>query len=119
MPTTDRETKPVVLPSKKELIMKTYLTARELRAIGNATLKFAKIGIEDVEGEGIKKQLRDFDAAGAVNAEDDELVVQAVVSYDGTDTSILDRLLDEHPEELAAVLAEARNLVPGDFTGRK
>lgn len=112
----NRETLAFETPGKKEFTLKSWLTAREKREIDTAPMRFMKMGIEYGQTGQSVPELKSYDMAAGSSARDDELIKQAVVSYDNSAENVLDRLLDGQSIELEAVLLEARKLIPNPTT---
>lgn len=109
-----RDTKTFTTQSGKPFVLKTYLTAREVREIQSATLRHVHMTneIEPKRGGGMDvKPVQTFDSAAALQAKDDALIKMAVVSFDGIEENVLDRLLDGTNEDYQTVLAEAGKLI--------
>jgi hypothetical protein len=95
----ERETKKITTPSGKELVLKSYVTARERN-------EFRKVFFPHTEdGKHIDIAATDSGEAKAV-----EIVV---VSYNGSEEKIHERLLDGSPAEYDAVVKEALEIVQG------
>jgi hypothetical protein len=102
----ERETKKIKTPSGKEVELKTYLTAgerNELRAVFLSGMK--------LEGG---TQIKEIDG-GVVDKAERKLLELAVVSYDGSAERIVERLLNELPEEYDFIVAEANKISTGNF----
>lgn len=109
----ERETKKITTPSGKEAELKTYLTARErneFRAV------FIEHSTFKVEGESARVDHID----GAANDEAEAKLIQlAVISYDGSQEKVLERLLDGDPQDYDFVVAEALKTLKGNFLKAK
>lgn len=101
----DRENKTVKTPLGKELVLKTYLTARERRELRNLYFSKSKI---NVSADG-KNEMQMTDNS-VLQEYEDTIIKLAVVSYDGSGENILDRLLDEKGEEMDFVMAQANGI---------
>ena len=109
MTTQERETKTLTTPSGKEIVLKTYLTARERKQVREALFSQMK-GSSTPDGE---FQVSELPASVMIQAE--EATINATVaSYDGSAENVLPRLLDSKTEEYDFVLAEV-NRVSADF----
>mgnify|MGYP001586751547 CR=1 FL=1 len=97
----ERETRTLTTPAAKQLVLKTYLTARERRTIRQVYLNKSRTTITP-EGEP-KTEVTD---SSVLDDYENAQIVQSVVSYDGTSENLLDRLLDAHPDEMIFVLKE-------------
>lgn len=107
----ERETKKITTPKDKELIVKTYLTARERNELRNIYLSTMKI---DKTGEVV-----DGFSGSLMETAERKLIEIAVVSYAENKEDILNRLLDEMPEEYDFVVAEAGKINGGNFQTAK
>lgn len=109
-----REIQTFATPSGRAFVLKTYLTAREVRDIKNVPLRHLKVGMSEVEAPGgqlkQKPSVQGYDAEGAANDDEDVLITAALVSYDGSSEDMLARLLDGKDEDFQAVLIEAQKL---------
>lgn len=108
-----RETKKLNTPSGKEFELKTYLTARERNELRSVYLGGLK-----VEAENEKPQIKEI-SGSIVDLAERKIIELAVISYDGNNASILDRLLDGAPEEYDFVVAEANKISTGGFQTAK
>jgi|CXWL01.1.fsa_nt_gi hypothetical protein len=109
-----RDTKTFTTPSGKPFVLKTYLTAREVREVQASTLRHVHFSqeMEPKRGGGMEvKPVQTFDSAAALQAKDDAVIRLAVVSYDGSEETILDRILDGTNADYQSVLAEANKLM--------
>ena len=101
----ERETRTIQTPEGKDLVLKTYLTARERNSIRDVFLKSAKINIgADAEAE------KGMSLDGSVMTESQNVMVSLVVTKYGEYTNpdaILNNLLDGNPAEYDFVVAEA------------
>jgi hypothetical protein len=101
----ERETKTIKTPGGKEVRLKTYLTARErneLRAIFLENMKFEGTQVKEIDG-------------GVVDKAERKLLELVVVSYNGSAENIIERLLEERPEEYDFVVSEANKISTGNF----
>jgi len=108
----ERETKTIKTPSGKEIVMKTFLNARERNELRNVFLKEMKI-------ESNTAQVKDEIPASVMDEAEKKLIEVAVISYDGSSENIVDRLLDSAPEEYDFVVAEANKIKSGNFQTAK
>jgi hypothetical protein len=109
-----RETKTIKLTSGKEIVLNTWLTARERRAVSEVTLKHAKFSIETEAGpDGLaqKPVMKEFDAPAAMRDLDELTVKIMVISFDGSDQNVLDRLLDGREADWNEALAAAKGVI--------
>lgn len=107
----ERETKTITTPKGKELIVKTYLTARERNELRNIYLSTMKI---DKSGEVI-----DGFSGSLMETAERKLLEIVVISYAGNKENILNNLLDEIPEEYDFVVAESGKVNGGNFQSAK
>lgn len=100
----ERETKNVATSFGSKLIIKTYLTAREQRAIQNVYLENAEI--DELGHPKIKANSADI-----VNQAEDALLSQYVVSLNDDSQNLLNRLLDlpnKEMDEIKKIIEETR-----------
>lgn len=98
-------------PAGKELITKTYLTARERNELRS-------IFLQNVSMDPGTSQPKIGDLSGELLERAEQKVVDLVVTaYDGNPENILGRLLDGSPEEYDFVVAEANRI--GNFKPAK
>lgn len=105
-----RETRSVKTPSGKELVLKTYLTARERNELRGIFLGEMKVDT----GETGKAEIKDLSGASLEKAEH-KLIELAIVAYDGSAENILNRLLDSMPDEYDFAVREANKTHLGNF----
>lgn len=99
---SNRETKTITTPLGKELVLNTYLTAREARKIRDVFLSRTK---STVDGTGsTKSEITDADL---INQKENALLTAVVVSYDGSSENVIDRLLDLPSNEMQFVIDQA------------
>lgn len=107
----ERETKKITTPKEKELVIKTYLTARErneLRSIYLSTMKIDKSG-----------DVIDGFSGSLMETAEKKLIEIVVISYAGSKENILNNLLDQTPDEYDFVVAEAGKVNSGNFQTAK
>lgn len=97
---TERETKTVSLPSGTQVVLKTYLTARENMAIDKVLMQGAKV--RTVAGNAV---IEDMDIS-AVQESEKESIKQLVVSVNGSAENNLERILDFSLDDYNALIAE-------------
>ena len=110
-------------PSQTEVVIKAYLTPREMRVIEKAPLRAASVGTRQVtdskDGISLKSEpyVKDYDlGAGSIEAEN-ETIIQGVVSFgrdaDGKPMTdrILDRILDGRVEDFKFIVAELETMM--------
>lgn len=107
----NRETKTHQTPSGKEVVMKTYMTARERNELRHVLLHDAKL---DMQSNGIKDV-----AADSLEAAEKKFIEIMVTSYDGSSEKILDRLLDGRPDDYDFVVKQAQEASNEDFSKAK
>jgi len=89
--------------------LKSYMTARERNELRGVYLNNMKVGA-DGETPVIKE------IPGSIVEESErKLIGLTVVSYDGSQENILERILDSSPEEYDFVVAEANKIGKGNF----
>ncbi len=114
----NRPTQTLQTASGKEVVLKTYLNARERNVVRNSFLEGVKLNAADLtDPEALKNASIQVSAAQITEASEKALLGQVVVSYDGSAETILDRLLDGTPEDYDFVVAEANKI--GNFQRAK
>lgn len=108
----NRETQTIITPSQKELVIKTYLTARERNELRAVYLN--DVVIDPQSGGLAKMEIK----GSLIEVAETKLINLAVVSYDNSEIDILNRLLEGRPEEYDFVLSEV-NKLNNSFTGAK
>jgi hypothetical protein len=113
----ERETRNLVTPNGKELVLKTYLTARERNQLRDVFLKNAKVPINS---DGLATNEGMTVDASIITESQNVLLKIVVVKYgDVTESdAILNMLLDNDPIEYDYVAEEAGK-VNGNFTQAK
>lgn len=101
------ETKTIKTPSGKEVILKSYLTARERNELRGIFLRAMKISPSGEQTQEISGEVTE--------QAEQKLIELAVISYDGSAENILERLLNSAPEEYDFVVAEANRISAGNF----
>ena len=101
----ERETKTLTTPLGKELVVKSYVTARERNTFLTSAEKNGLVGDNP-------SSLATIKSAG-------DLVAAAIVSYDGSGEKILERLEDARVDEYDFVLTEAAGVIKGNFQEAK
>lgn len=109
----ERETRKIKTLSGKEVELKSYLTARERNELRNIYLSNMKVGIE--EDVPVLKEI----PGSMVEQAERKLIELVVVSYDGSQENILERILDGSPEEYDFVVADANKIGKGNFPKAK
>lgn len=89
----ERETRTIQAPSGKEVVMKTYLTPRELREIKKIFVNLVQQAHRP--GESVKL----VGVGDAQEQAENKLIELSVASYDGSAENVLNRLLDGNPQE--------------------
>jgi hypothetical protein len=110
---TQRETKTITTPAGKELVLKTYITARERNELRGIYLNSLK-----VETENNNPTIKEISGSVVEQAEK-KIIELAVVSYDNSQDGIIDRLLDGTSEEYDFAVAEANKISSGNFPKAK
>ncbi len=108
----ERETKTITTPAGKELVLKSYLTARERNAY-----------LEVLEANGVKaaeagKDPTSGSVVGVIRTAK-SLFDAVIVSYDGSTENITSRLEDARSDEYDFVLKEASQVVVGNLAEAK
>lgn len=102
---TDRETKEYSTERGTKLVLRTYLTGGEARAIEGKYLSMAKM---DMKGN--EPVFKDVDLNISFTVEK-ELIKYAVVSVNGSTENIVDTILNLRSEEYEEIIKELNELV--------
>lgn len=114
----ERPTTTIKTPENKDLILKSYLTARERNEIRTVALEATKVKLDPAG----KIAGNDMEVSGSLLAKMQEtLIRQVVVSYNGQTNpdAIVNNLLDSIPEEYDFVVEESSKLQTGNLTPAK
>ena len=105
----ERETTTITTPTDKhEVVIKTYLTGKEKRAIANASLP------KNVNYNNSSESINDLDIADIMNAGEDAAIKNIIVSIDGkSDIDFIETVLAFRSEDSDAVLAEVKKVADG------
>lgn len=106
----ERETKNVTTPGNHVIVLKTYLTGREVNDIKRAL--FGSVSIE--RGEDGKPLVPQYPLALAIDREK-KLLEYTVVSLDGSADNAADKIQDLTAADYKFVIAEAEKSVEGNF----
>ena len=113
----ERETIKLTTPLGKELVIKSFMNAKERNAIKSAFLEGIKIDPNDIAREG-ESIMKDVDASIMLKAEK-RTFEQLIVSYAGSSENIADRLEQATPAEYDFVVAELNKVTKGNFQSAK
>lgn len=109
-----RETHTIKTSSGKEAILKSWITAREKRDLNEITLKHVKFGMETEAGpKGLSQKpvMKEYDAAAAMRELDEATIRVMVVSFDGSEEDIVNRLLDCPEADWGEILTAVKAIV--------
>ncbi len=106
----DRETRNITTPGNHVIVLKTYLTGREVNDIKRAL--FGSVSIE--RGEDGKPVIPKYPLALAIDREK-KLLEYAVVTIDGAKENAADKVQDLSAADYKFVVAEAEKSVDGNF----
>jgi len=112
----ERETIKLTTPLGKELVIKSFMNAKERNAIKSAFLEGIKIDPNDIGSE--DHMMKDVDASIMLKAEK-RTFEQLIVSYAGSSENISDRLEQATPAEYDFVVAELNKVTKGNFQSAK
>ncbi len=112
----ERETIKLVTPLGKDLVIKSFMNAKERNAIKSAFLEGIKIDPNDIGSE--DHIMKDVDASIMLKAEK-RTFEQLIVSYAGSSENIADRLEQATPAEYDFVVAELNKVTKGNFQSAK
>jgi len=111
-----RETIKLITPSGKALEIIPYLTARERNELRNTYLSEMTA---EIDPQNLKESKVSGIRGSVYEKQEHTLIKLGVVSYDGKTENILDRLLDERPEEYDFVVKELDKALTGGLTQPK
>ena len=105
----ERENKVFTTPGGHELVLKTFLTAREVNGVLSELFKSQEVSADEAKSGsprisllvGLQRNIK--------------LVEAAVVSLDGSVENLADRLQDLPASEYTAILNEVKALAEGNF----
>jgi len=106
----ERETKNITTPSNHVVVLKTYLTGREVNDI-KRTL-FGSVSVE--RGEDGKPVIPEYPLSLAIDREK-KLLEYTVISIDGVKENAADKVQDLVAGDYKFVVAEAEKAVDGNF----
>lgn len=112
----ERETIKLTTPLGKDLVIKSFMNAKERNAIKSAFLEGIKIDPNDIGSE--DHIMKDVDASIMLKAEK-RTFEQLIVSYEGSSENIADRLEQASPAEYDFVVAELNKVTKGNFQSAK
>lgn len=97
-------------PSGKELLIHSYLTAREILDLKLCIQKHVKVG-SGPDGDMQKVGLQSIDHVAAEKEEQEMFIRYGVASYDGSTENIFERLIDgPNPEDYDFALEQTKAL---------
>ena len=112
----ERETIKLTTPLGKDLVIKSFMNAKERNAIKSAFLEGIKIDPNDIGSE--DHIMKDVDASIMLKAEK-RTFEQLIVSYAGSSENISDRLEQATPAEYDFVVTELNKVTKGNFQSAK
>ena len=112
------ETIKLKTPQGKELVIKSYMTAKERNEIKRTFLEGVKIDPNQTTQEAEAIRMKELDASIMLQAER-KTIEQLVISYDGKAERILERLDESRPEEYDFVVSELNKVTKGNFPQAK
>lgn len=116
----DRENKKIKA-GEHEVVIKTYLTAREMREIKDVLITSVELEAEQVQGgdqEEIKKSVAKKVDLGVYKRMEDKAIQLVIISVDGKTDKILETVLDFKSDDFDALMKEV-GLVAGDLLQKK
>ena len=113
-----RETKTLTTPEGKELVLKTFMNAKERNAIKSAFLEGIKIDPNDIAKKDNGEILQECDASIMLRAEK-RMFEQLIVSYDKSSENIQERIEQASPKEYDFVTDELNKVTAGNFKKAK
>ena len=114
----ERETIKLKTPQGKELVIKSYMTAKERNEIKRTFLEGVKIDPNQTTQEAEAIRMKELDASIMLQAER-KTIEQLVISYDSKAEKILERLDESRPEEYDFVVSELNKVTKGNFPQAK
>lgn len=106
---SERETKEFTTPGGLKLVVKTYLTGREV----NDVLR-KLFGAREVSAQADGSAATKLPISAGIDR-NIFLIEAAVVSFDGSAENIIDRIQDLPSKEYTAILNEVKGLADGNF----
>jgi len=106
---SERETKEFTTPGGLKLVVKTFLTGREV----NEVLK-KLFGAREISAQSDGSAAAKLPIATGIDR-NVFLIEAAVVSFEGSAENILERILDLPAKEYTAILNEVKSLADGNF----
>lgn len=106
----ERETHEIVTPEEGiKVVLKSWITGREKRAINSVYLKSVNISANNPEGgEG------DYEISGSVVQESQDAAINAIVdSVNGSKENVLDAILDMKAKDTEFVIEEVQKVAGG------
>ncbi len=121
---SDRPNQTLQTPEGKELVLKTYINAREFNEIKKSFLSAIKIDLTDATSEkaaqeAISEAAKQISLADISEANEQSAIKAIAQSYDGSADNIVERLLDASPEEYQFVTKEVQKVQTGGFKTAK
>lgn len=108
----DQQKVELTTPSGKEFSLKTFITARERNNIRSIFFEGMKVNVASGENS--------QDISGKIFEQSEtKLIETLVISFDGSEEKILDRLLDCSPEDYDFVTKECDKIAKGSLTPAK
>lgn len=120
----ERPTQTLQTPEGKELVIKTYINAREFNEIKKSFLAAIKIDLADATSEksaqeAISEAAKQISLADISEANEQAAIKAIAQSYDGSGENIIERLLESSPEEYNFVSREVQKVQTGGFKTAK
>ena len=120
----ERETKTIITPiSNQEVIIKTWLTGRERRAIRSVYLDTLEVkGEEDIVANSSEESEKKVGATYAITGEllnkaQDKQIETIIISIDGITEGLVDIVLDMRDEDMDSIMEEISKIVSsGDLS---
>jgi len=112
----NRETKSFKTPHGHEVVLKAYLTGREAEQVQKVLYADIKMSMSDLESG--KTEIKDIPAS-AILAQQRKALELLLVSIDGVSENVIEKYLDLHSEDCAAITAEVSSITKGNFQPEK
>ena len=112
----ERETTTFKTPGGHEVVLKTYLTAREANQLKAVLYKSINMSMSDLANG--TTEIKDIPATALLEQEREALKT-VIVSLDGNQENVAERLLDLRSDEYDAVIAEVNKVTKSNLQTAK
>lgn len=109
----DRETHEITTPLKGHtLVCRSWINGREKQKIDGAMFR-------NIETQGDGTNMKPVMSEGMLAGQENASIEAVVVSVDGNETDVLNRVLDMRVKDFEYVVEHAQKIVEGDFDEKK